>query len=68
MTSDLEIEDYFMRRQGEIAISTDTSVSLLSKHLKGCVPDGHHTGIEANKFSAGVNPFTEVKYIHIGKV
>jgi hypothetical protein len=44
------------------------SVPLLSKHLKGYVPDGHQTGIACRKYPVGVNQFTEVKVIHNGTV
>ncbi len=41
---------------------------LLSKNLKGYVPDGRQTGIANIKYPAGVNQFTEVKVIHNGAV
>jgi hypothetical protein len=43
-------------------------VPLLSKNLRGYVPDGHQTGIANGKYLAGVNQFTEVKVIHSGTV
>ncbi len=43
-------------------------MSLLSKKLKGYVPDGHHTGIACGKYPAGVDQFTKVKVIHNGAV
>ena len=44
------------------------SLPLLSKNLKGYVPDGHETGIACGKYPAGVNQITEVKVIHNGTV
>ena len=41
MVSDMEVEDYFLRKLRETAINPAQSVPLLSKHLKGYVPDGH---------------------------
>jgi hypothetical protein len=43
-------------------------VSILSRNLKGYVPDGHQTGIPCGKYPAGVNQFSEVKVIHSGAV
>jgi hypothetical protein len=40
MTSSMEVGDFFMRRLSESAIISDNSMPLLSKHLKGYVPDG----------------------------
>jgi hypothetical protein len=69
MTSDyMEVEDYFLRKLREMAINPAKFVPLLSKSLKGYVPDGHQTGMACGKFPAGVNHFTEVKVIHIGLV
>ncbi len=41
---------------------------LLSRNLKGYVPDGRQTGIANNKYPAGVNQFTKDKVIHSGAV
>ncbi len=68
MVSDLEVEDYFLRKLRETAINPSQPVPLLSKHLKGYVPDGRQTGIANAKYPAGVNQFTEVKVIHSGAV
>ncbi len=64
MTSDMEVEDYFLRKVREMAINPVQTVPLLSKNLKGYVPAGHQTGIANNKYLAGVNQFTKVKIIH----
>jgi hypothetical protein len=50
MISQLEIEDYFIRKLQGMAILTDFEVPILSKHLKGYVPDGRQLGIASNKF------------------
>ncbi len=68
MTSDLEIEDYFLRKLKETAINPGQNVPLLSRNLKGYVPDGRQTGIAKSKYPAGVNQFTEDKVIHSGAV
>ncbi len=68
MTSDLEIEDYFLRKLRETAINPGQNVPLLNRNLKGYVPDGRQTRIANNKYPAGVNQFTEVKVIHSGTV
>jgi hypothetical protein len=68
MTSDLEIEDYFLRKLKETAINPGQNVPLLSKNLRGYVPDGRQTRIANGKYLAGVNQFTEVKVIHNGTV
>lgn len=49
MVNDMEGEDYFLRKLRETAINLARFVPLLSKHLKGCVPDGHQTGIACGK-------------------
>ena len=41
---------------------------LLSKNLKGYVPNGHQTGIANGEYPAGVNQITEIKVIHSGIV
>jgi hypothetical protein len=68
MVSDMEVEDFFLRKLRETAINPALSVPLLSKNLKGYVPDGHQTGVACGKYPAGVNQFTEVKVIHSGSV
>jgi hypothetical protein len=45
MANDMEVEDYFLRRLKEMAINPAQSVPLLSKKIKGYVPDGYQTGI-----------------------
>jgi hypothetical protein len=66
MIIQVEVEDYFIRKLRDMAISTVISVPILSKQLKGYVPDGRRLGIANNKFPAGIDQFTEVKVIHIG--
>jgi len=66
MVSDMEVEDFFLRKLRETAINPALSMPLLSRNLKGYVPDGHQTGIACGKYPAGVNQFTEVKVIHSG--
>ena len=68
MVSDMEVEDFFLRKLRETAINPALSVSLMSRNLKGYVPDGHQTGIACGKYPAGVNQFTEVKVIQSGTV
>ncbi len=51
-----------------MAVNTVQSVPLLSKNLRGYVPDGHQTGIACGKYPAGIDQFTEVKVIHSGTV
>ncbi len=58
MVIDLEVEDYFLRKLRGTAINPTQSVPLLSKHLKGYVPDGHQMGIANGKYPTGVNKFT----------
>ncbi len=68
MGSDTEVEDYFLRKLREMAINPAQSVPLLSKNLKGYVPNGHQTRIACGKYPAGVNQLTKVKVIHSGAV
>jgi hypothetical protein len=68
MTSDMEVEDYFLRKLRETAINPAQSMPFQSRNLKGYVLDGHQTGIACGKYPAGVNQFTEVKVIHSGAV
>ncbi len=51
-----------------MAVNPSQQVHVLSKYLKGYVPDGHQTGIACGKYPAGVDQFTEVKVIHSGTV
>jgi len=64
----MDPEDYFLRKLRETAINPAQYVPLLSRNLKGYVPDGHQTRIARGKYPAGVNQFTEVKVIHSGAV
>jgi len=59
MTSDMEIEDYFMRKLNESAVLNNGSLPLQSQHLKGYVSDGRQSGIACNKFPAGIDQFTK---------
>ena len=68
MVRQLEIEDYFIRKQQGMVITPSESVPILSKHLKGYVPNGRQLGIACNKFQDGIDQFTEVKVIHSGTV
>ena len=68
MCNYMEMEDYFLWKLRETAINPAQSVPLLSRNLKGYVPDGHQTRIACGKYPAGVNQFTEVKVIHSGAV
>ena len=68
MCSDMEVEDYFLRKLRETAINQTQFVPLLSRNVKGYVPDRHQTRIADGKYPAGVNQFTEVKVIHSGAV
>jgi hypothetical protein len=45
MTSDMEVEDFFMRKLRETAANPALPVPLLSRNMKGYVPDAHQTGI-----------------------
>jgi hypothetical protein len=66
MVSDMEVDDFFLRKLREMAINPALFVPLLSRNLKGYVPDGHQTGRACGKYPAGVNQFTEIKGIHSG--
>ena len=46
----------------------DDHVPVVSKHLRGYVPDGRQTGIACGKYPAGVDQYTEVKIIHSGTI
>ena len=64
----MEVEDLFIRRLRESAITPDEFVPLLNKHLKGYVPGGRKTSIAFGKYPAGVDKFTEVKITHNGTI
>ncbi len=64
MVSQMEIEDYFIRKLQSMAILPQNTVPILNKHLKGYVPDGRQMGITCNKFPGEIDQFTEVKVIH----
>jgi len=64
MVKNIKVEDLFLLKLQESEITPDESLPLLSKHLKGYVPDGRHTGIACGKHPAGVDQFTEGKIIH----
>jgi hypothetical protein len=68
MTNDMEVEDCILRKVREMAINLAETLPLLSKNLRGYVPDGHQTGIANRKYPAEVNQFTEIKVIHSGTV
>jgi hypothetical protein len=68
MVSSMEVEDLFLRRLQESAITPDDSVPLMSKHLMGYVLDGCQARIACGKHPAGGNHFTEVTGIHNGTV
>jgi len=68
MVSDMEVEDFILRKLRETAINPALYVPLLSRNLKGYVPDWHQTGIACGKYPAGANQFTEAKVIHSGTV
>ncbi len=51
----MEVEDYFLQKVREMAINLVLTEPLLSRNLKGYVPDGHQTGIANGKYPAGVN-------------
>jgi hypothetical protein len=55
MVSIIEVEDLFLRMLRGSAITPNDSVPLLSKHLKGYVPDERQTGIACGKHPAGVD-------------
>jgi hypothetical protein len=55
MESQLEIEDYFINKVREMAISPENSVPILKKNLNGYIPDGRHLGIACGKFPAGID-------------
>jgi hypothetical protein len=68
MSNDMEIEDYFMRKLKESAISNNGFLPLPSIYLKGNILVGRQSAIACNKFPAGIGQFTEIKVIHGGSV
>jgi hypothetical protein len=58
MGSQMEVEDYFIRKMEGMAILQHNIMTILSKHLKGYVPDGRQLGIACNKFPGGIDQFT----------
>ena len=68
MASQVEVEDYFIRKLQGMAVTPNDYVPILSKHIKGYDPDGRQLGIASNKFLGGIDQFTEVKVIHSGTV
>jgi hypothetical protein len=58
MVNQMEIEDHFIRKLQGMAISPLDTVSIMSKHLKGYVPDGWQLGIACNKFPGGIEQVT----------
>jgi hypothetical protein len=68
MASHVEVEDYFIRKLQGMVITPNDTVPILSKHLKGYVPDGRLLGIANNKFLGGIDQFTEVKVVHNGTI
>jgi hypothetical protein len=61
MTSDMEVEDYFISKLRQSAIQTYNSVPLLIKQLKGYVPDGRQTDIASARHPARVDQFTPLR-------
>jgi len=61
MVSDMEVEDYFLRKLRETSINPTLFVSLLSRNLKGYVSDGHHTGKSMWEISGGGEPVHKSK-------
>ena len=55
MVSQLETEDYFIRKLQGMPVTPNESVPILNKHLKGYVPNGRQLGIACNKFSGGID-------------
>ena len=68
MESQLEIEDYFIKKVREMAFSPKNTVPIMKKHLRGYIPDGRQLGIACGKFTAGIDHFTEVPVIHSGTI
>jgi hypothetical protein len=57
-----------MLKLQESAFVSNNYMPLLSKRLKGYVPDGRQIGIACNKFPAGINQFTKTEVIQSGTV
>jgi hypothetical protein len=55
--SQLEIEDCFIRKLQGMVITPSGLVPILSKHLKGYVPNGRQLGVACNKFLGGIDEF-----------
>jgi hypothetical protein len=55
MESQLEIEDYFINKVREMAVSPENTVPIHSKHMKGYIPDGRRLGIPRGNFPAGID-------------
>jgi hypothetical protein len=55
MISQIEVEDYFIRKLQGMAVTPNDIVPILSKHLRGYVPDGRQLGIANNKFPGGID-------------
>ena len=51
-----------------MAVTTNDSVPILSKHLRGYVPDRRQLRIAGDKFPGGIDQLTENKVIHNGTV
>ena len=68
MVSHMKIEDYFVRKLKNMAITPNYSVPVLSKHLRGYVPDKRQLGSACNNFPIEIDQFTKAKFIHTGKV
>ncbi len=58
MESQLEIDDNFINKLRVMAIPPNNTVSIVSKHLRGYIPDGRQMGIACNKYPAGIDKFT----------
>ena len=48
--SQIEIEDYFIRKLQGMAVTLNDSMPILIKHLRGHFPDGRQLGIASNMF------------------
>jgi len=68
MVSQIEVEDYIIRKLQGMAITPNNTTPIPNKHLKGYVPDEGQLGITSNKLSGAIDQFTKVKYIHNGIV
>ena len=68
MISQVEVEDYFIRKLQGMAVTPNDNVQILNKHFKGYVLDGRQLGVACNKLPGGIDQFTEVKVIHKGTI